>query len=203
MKIIDVKQGSLDWKIARAGIPTSSNFSKIVTTTGEKSKQAEKYMYQLAGERFNGISEEMPKTAAMQRGNDLEAEAREFYELVTGRKTQQVGFCLIDNGDGVKFGSSPDALIDEDGGLEVKCPLPATHIEYVLGNKFPMEYYQQVQGNMLVTGRKWWELLSFHPHMRPFLIRLERNDEFIAKLSTELIEFCTNLDLLVTKLKEK
>lgn len=199
MKIIECVQGSPEWLLARCGTPTASNFSKIVTSKGEPSKQAEKYMYQLAGERISGRVEEMPKTAAMQRGNDIEAEARNFYELVTGNSVEQTGFCLSDCG---SWGASPDGLINEDGGLEVKVPLISTHIEYLLNGKVPTEYYPQVQGNMFVTGRKWLDFMSYASGVRPLIVRMNRDEEFISKLWAALIYFNENLNSLVTKLKE-
>lgn len=200
MKIIDVVQGSPEWLKARCGIPTASNFHKIVIACGDKSKQIGKYMCQLAGERITGKIEEPFKSAAMQRGNDLEAEAREFYELVMGVKTQRVGFCLSENG----YGASPDSFIGEDGGLEIKCPLISTHVEYFqYSDLLRVEYRQQIQGNMLVTGRKWWDLMSYYPGIKPVIVRIEADDYFQNTLSAELSNFCHELDLLVTKLKEK
>jgi len=195
MKIIECEQGTPEWFEARLGIPSASNFDKIVTTKGIRSKSAEKYMYQLAGEKIFGDKEETYKSAAMERGTELESEAREFYELISGNSVTEVGFCLADG-----FGCSPDGLIGDDGGLEIKCPSIAVHVSYLLGGEIPTDYIQQVQGNMLVTGRVWWDFLSYYPGLKPLLVRVPRDNDFCDKLETELKKFLVELEDVKSKI---
>ena len=196
MRIIDCQQGTPEWYAARCGRPTASSFDKILTSKGEPSKQRTKYLYQLAGETITGKPEESYSNGAMQRGQELEAEARNFYELVTGDTVQQVGFCLSDG-----YGCSPDGLVGEKGGLEIKCPSIAVHVSYLLDGKLPIEYFQQVQGNLLVTGREWWDFVSYYPGIKPLLIRVERDHGFINLLRKELETFCSELVELIEKIK--
>ena len=81
MIALELQQQTPEWFAARCGVPSASNFDKIVTTKGEPSKQAQKYLWQLAGERVTGKQEESFTSGHMQRGIELEAEARQFYEL--------------------------------------------------------------------------------------------------------------------------
>jgi predicted phage-related endonuclease len=199
MIISDVVQGSPEWFAERCGIPTCSNFDKLITTKGEPSKSRTKYMYQLAGERITGQREESYQSAAMQRGVELEAEARSFYELMTGETVQIVGLCYADKKK--RYACSPDGLIGEHGGIEIKCPQLSTAVEYLLKGVLPTEYYQQVQGSMAVTGRKWWDFVSYYPGMKPLIVRVERNEEFIKALKVELEIFCQELDEITEKLK--
>lgn len=187
MKIIECDQGSPEWHQARLGIPTASNFERILSPTGKPSTQAEAYALQLLAEIITGQpTETFQKTGAMERGNELEAEAAQFYELQRDVETVKVGFCTDDAG---TFGASPDRLIGGDGGLEIKCPLAHTHVKYLLGGELDMGYYPQVQGNMLVTGRKWWDWMSYHPKMPALIIRVPRNDKYIFSMQAELIKF--------------
>lgn len=197
MKIIQVQQGSPEWLACRAGVPSASNFDMIVTSKGEPSKQAQKYMYRLAGERITGIPEETYQNAAMQRGVELEAEARMFYEMTNDCKIEQVGFCLADGG----WGCSPDGLVNGDGLIEIKCPQIATHVGYLLDNKVPTDYFQQTQGQLLVTGRKWLDFISYYPAMKPLIVRVERDEVFIGKLEEELEKFVSELEEIVNKIK--
>lgn len=200
MKILDLVQGSPEWFQARLGIPTASNFDKIVTADGSPSKQADKYIYQLAGEWASGQPEENGfKSQAMTNGTEREAEARQFYEFTTGVTVKRVGFCITEN-----FpicGASPDGLIEECGGLEIKCPMAATHVSYSLKSELPMEYWQQVQGNILVTGSKWWDFMSYYPGMKPFLTRVYPDDNFLNLLKCGLETFCTKLEEVKQKIK--
>jgi putative phage-type endonuclease len=198
MKIIDCVQGTQEWLKCRAGIPSSSNFDMIVTTKGERSKQAEKYMFRLAGERLTGMPEETYQSAAMARGVEMEEEARSFYELTNDVKVEQVGFCVTDDG---LVGCSPDGLVGEDGMVEIKCPLLATCVSYLLNKNIDKEYFQQLQGQLYVTGRKWVDIISYYPALKPLVIRVERDDAFLKKLDVELKVFCRELEEVVDKIK--
>jgi len=197
MKIVDCIQGSPEWFAARCGIPSASNFDKIVTTKGQPSKQREKYLYRLAGETITGKSEETYQNAIMERGIEMEVEARKLYGLISGSEAVEVGFCLS-NG----YGASPDGLVDKDGCLELKCPLIATHVGYLLNGKLPMEYFQQTQGQLLVTGRKWLDFMSYYPGLKPLVVRVERDETFIGALEAQLQVFCAELKDVVNKIGE-
>lgn len=196
MQIINCEQLSPEWFAARAGVPSASCFDKIVTTKGEPSKQRTKYMYQLAGERITGKKEDTYTNAIMQRGVDMEAEARDMFTLVTDLDVEEVGLCKSHHG----YSCSPDGLID-GGGLEIKCPTLSVHVEYLLKGKLPTTYFQQVQGSMLVTQTSWWYFMSYYPGMKPLIIKVDRNNEFAAKLNVELIKFNTELDEIVIKIQ--
>jgi len=198
MIVLDCKQLGPEWFAARAGVPSASNFDKIVTTKGEPSAQAKNYMYQLAGERLTGAKTETHQSAAMQRGIELEAEARSLYELMTDETVQTVGICYPN--EDKKYSCSPDGLVGEDGGTEIKCPLIHTHVGYLLDGKLPTAYFQQVHGSMLVAGRKWWDFMSYYPGIKPFIIRVQRDEQFCKKLHAQLIKFCMELDKTVGKL---
>ena len=196
MKIIECIQGTAEWYKAKCGIPSASNFNMIITIDGKLSKQRQKYLYRLAGETLTGISEESYQNEAMLRGKEMEAEARELYQLITNKKVEEVGFCLADG-----YGASPDGLVGKEGLLEVKCPNMATHIGYLLGNVLPTDYFQQCQGQLLVTGRKWVDFLSYFPGLRPFIIRVNRDEKFLKALRMELEVFCVELKDIINKIK--
>lgn len=197
MKVFYFPQKSPEWYAIRSGVPTASEFDKIVTTKGERSKQREKYLFRLAGECVSGQVEDTFQSAAMQRGVQMETEARDIYQFITGNEVEQVGFCLADGG----YGCSPDGLIGKDGALEIKCPSVHTHVEYLLGNKLPSEYFQQVHGQLLVTERKWCDFVSYYPGIRPLIVRVDRDREFLKTLDAELLEFCAELKETINKIK--
>lgn len=197
MKIIDVEQGSQDWFKVRCGIPTASCFDKIITTKGEPSKSRQKYLYQLAGEAIIGYPEETYQNAAMLRGTELEPEARAMYELITGEEVAKAGFCL-----GNGYGASPDGFVGDRGMVQIKCPQLSTHVEYLINNKIPTDYFQQVQGELFVAEKDWSDFVSYYPAMKPLIVRVQRDQKFIELLEQELELFCVELDLVIIKLKE-
>lgn len=199
MIVIPCVQGSPEWIAARCGIPTSSNFSKILTPGGKLSASAEPYICQLIAERILGASLDPYVSDWMERGKMLEPEAVAYYEMQRDQDTEAVGFAMHDT---VMAGCSPDRLVGSDGGLEIKCPSPAVHVGNLLG--MAEKHRCQVQGSLWITGRAWWDLLSFHPEMPPALIRIERDEEYIAALDKAIREFCERLEesrlkIMVTK----
>ncbi len=183
MQILQADQGTQEWLDARLGRPSASQFSKLITTAGKPSASADEYINILIAERILGESEPIYVNEWMQRGTELEPEARAMYELMHSVDVEEVGFILDDSGE---FGCSPDGLIGEDGGVEFKCPAPKNHIAWSRKGECPSKHYAQVQGCLYITGREWWDFMSYHPDMKPFVVRVERNEEFIEKLAKQI-----------------
>lgn len=196
MRIIDCVQGTPEWFAARCGVPSASNFDLLLCADGKVSKQRTKYLWQLAGETITGIAEETYQSAAMQRGKEMEAEARDLYSLITGQEVREVGFCLADG-----FGASPDGFVGEKGLLEIKCPKLATHVGYLLDNILPVDYFQQTQGQLLVTGREWCDFFSYYPGLKPLIVRVTPDKKFQGLLKAELEKLCVELKEIIKKIK--
>ena len=184
MIILNDEQGSPEWLASRLGRPSASNFGRLVTGSGKPSSSAEKYIDEMIGERLTGRSKPFYTNEHMERGNDLEPEAREAYEFITDLEVVETGFILDDS---EEFGCSPDGLVSTDGGLEIKCPSTAVHVSYLRKKVVPAKYYQQVQGCMWITGREWWDFMSYHPEMRHLLVRVRRNEKFIEAMAEQVL----------------
>jgi len=184
-------QGTEEWLKARLGVPSASNFSKVVTTKGQRSTSFMGYVNALIAERLTGDPTYVKITEPMERGTSLEDEARAMYQLINDTEVRQVDFIKHPN---MEVGCSPDGLIDVKcdrgliGGLEIKCPLQGTHVEYLRAGKVPSKYMLQVQGCMFVTGRGYWDFMSYHPKMKPLIVRTYRDDDLINELATHLQE---------------
>lgn len=190
MRIIECDQYSEAWWQSRRGVPTASEFGNIITPAkGEASKSMYPYACRLIADLYRpdyGLAEEYV-TGAMRNGTLMEPEARKWYAFETGSDVRQVGFCLTDDG---RFGCSPDALVGEDGALELKCPEPHTHVGYLLGGVLPNDYKPQVHGHLIVTGCAWCDFMSYSPGLPPFRKRVVP-DEFTESLRARLDEFWT------------
>jgi len=204
MKIIDCEQGTDEWFSARLGKPSASVFSTICTTKGEATKGAtrEKLLNTLVAEFISGDKTESFSSSAMQRGIELEGEAADFFSFIKGLECEEVGFILHED---EAFGASPDRLIHQpDGyeqGLEIKCPLPHTHIEYLMKQKLPSAYVQQVQGSMLVTGLSEWWFMSYCPNLPPMILLIEKDEEFCAALHRQLLVFIKEMNEKIEHIK--
>jgi hypothetical protein len=197
VEIIDCSQNSDEWLRARLGIPTASQFATILAKGkgGGESLTRKKYLYQLAGERITGEPAENFTNAHMQRGHDMEDEARKFYSFMTDEAPELVGF--IKSG---RKGCSPDSLIGTNGALEIKTKAPHVLIEAITRGDFPPEHKAQVQGILWIAEREWCDLFAYWPKMPPFMWRAKRDEEYIANLSGEVDRFNDELDALVEKI---
>lgn len=199
MIIHDVTQGSYEWAMLRLGIPTASEFHKIVTPKGKLSSQAKGYAYKLIAERLLMRQiDNIDNLEWVQRGKELEADAVKLYEFETDTKTLAVGFCTTDD---KQIGASPDRLAGDEGLLEIKCPKPETHIANMVEG-LDADYFPQVQGQLFVTGRKWCDWFSYHPELPAVRIRVQRDEAYIATLSAALDEFITMKEEMMEKIRE-
>jgi hypothetical protein len=197
IEIIDCEQGSDEWRKARAGIVTASEFSTVLASGrgGGESKTRKTYMMKLAGEILTGEPMENYSNGYMDRGHALEDEARQTYAFLTDADPQQVGF--IKRG---RAGYSPDSLISEDGLVEIKTKAPHLMIEVLLADKFPADHVAQCQGGLWVTGREWIDIVCYYPKMPVFIKRAYRDEAYIANLAGEVAKFTDELDALVAKI---
>jgi putative phage-type endonuclease len=183
MIILTDEQGSPEWLASRLGRPSASNFGRLVTGSGKPSSSAESYINEMIAERLTGRSKPFYTNEHMERGNALEPEAREAYEFITDLEVVETGFILHDS---EEFGCSPDGLVAEQGGLEIKCPSDSVHVSYLRAGKVPSKYYQQVQGCLWITGREWWDFMSYHPEMPHLLVRAHRNEKYIEAMAEQV-----------------
>lgn len=190
MQVFDMDQGDEAWHLARLGIPTASKFATVMAKGDGKTRN--EYMRRLAGEIHTGAPSETYTNAHMERGKDQEDEAREAYAFVEMADIRRVGF--IRNGN---KGASPDSLVGVNGGLEIKTALPHIHIDRMKRDRLPPEHVAQVQGNIWLAEREWWDFLSYCPRMPMVTIRVTRDDAYIKTMSDEIDRFNDELAEMV------
>jgi len=184
---VDCEQGSLDWFQARLGIPTASNFGKILTATAKKSTSRTGYADQLLADWLAGKPvDQLESTHWMQRGTEMEQQARDAYEFESGNTVEQIGFVYLDVKQ--RTGCSPDGLIGDDGCWEAKCPKASTLVSYY-GKGCPSKYIPQVMGEMWICERDYCDFYAFHPLLMPHLVRVERDDFYIGLLAEAVEKF--------------
>lgn len=200
-----VEQNSPEWQALRAGMPTASDFKRILTPTGKVSTQARDYACELVAERLGGHAvNAWGGNYWTERGHGVEAEARDWYAFERGVEVTPGDFWTDDEG---RWGASPDGLIGADGGIEIKSLKAGNVISAWLDwhdNKaVPAEYMPQIQGNLLVTGRAWWDLVIYHPTIPEAnsIIRVLPDEEYQAKLLAGLTEVVRLRDEIISKIK--
>lgn len=199
-----IVQGSPEWLAIRLGKPSASSFEKLITSTGEPSKSLSSYAITLAGEMYAGKPlESFEGNAYTERGHLLEGDARTMYAFLYGANPEIVGF-VTDNS--ASYGCSPDALIGNDGLLEIKCLKAERHIKAILyyrkhGKCLP-DYVQQTQGQIFVCEREWNDLFFYHPDLPKLTIRQHRSDQIIHALIVQIANVIMERDKIFKALQE-
>jgi len=206
VRIVDVVQGTPEWKSARAGIVTASRINDVMAKikTGEAAARQD-YRAQIIAEILTGTPQDPDyANTAMIWGKEQEPNARSAYEMAQGVMVQQVGLVLHPALD--RSAASPDGLVD-DGLLEIKCPKTATHLNYLLENRVPKEYEKQMLWQMACCERAWCDFVSFDPRlpedMQLFIKRFSRNEARILEITEEVKLFLSEVDSVIRLLKSR
>jgi hypothetical protein len=194
------QQGTEGWLLERCGHATASEFASILAKGQGKMRAT--YMRKVLAERLTGKPCETYHNAHMDRGLEHEPYARLAYEARTGNVVELAGFIKHP---ALNAGCSPDGLIDEDGGAEIKSVIPTVQVETILSGGYPSEHKAQVQGSLWITGRKWWDFCSYCPdmpeHLRLYIFRVSPDEAYIKTLEAEvrgfLLEVQTRYDVLM------
>jgi exodeoxyribonuclease (lambda-induced) len=213
--IYGAPQGGREWFQARVGVITASRFADAVSVlkkasgtkkAGDPSGAAEKYACDLAIERISRKHYgDTFETFAMKRGTELEAMARMIYESRTGNFVDEAGIVLTDDR---LFGYSTDGFVNDDGLIEIKCPIDSVKVFNILKTGDISDYMHQIQGGLWITGRKWCDFVMHCPDLEAvnkdlYIKRIDRNEDFISKLETDLMAFAAVVSDCETLLKQK
>lgn len=199
-----IEQGSPEWFALRLGKVTASRIADMLakTKSGWGAGRAN-YLAELVAERLTGVTTDSYTSAAMQRGSETEPDARAAYEFHADVEIVPAAF--VPHHSIGMAGASPDGLVGDDGLVEIKCPLTATHIDTLLGGSVPGKYVLQMQWQMACTRRAWCDFVSYDPRlpeaMRLFVRRVKRDDVQIADLEREVTIFLTEVAHKVSELE--
>lgn len=194
----EFEQGSDEWCEIKLGVVSTSNFDKVLNQGTGRGL----FMRKLVAERLTGTSQVGYSDKNMETGKELEGFAREHYKDLKGCQVEQVGFIKRDDW----VGASPDGLVGAEGLIEIKCPIPSTHIENILKAKMPACYIPQVQGQLWVIEREWCDWISYCPFIkdRPFFnTRIFRDEKYIKVLEIAVGEFVTEMKEMIGKIADE
>jgi len=206
MKTSNFEQGSDEWMAFRAGKISASRVADLMkkTKTGWSTSRAN-MITKLAIERLTGSVDDGYSNAAMQRGIEMEPEARNAYSFEYGVAVAEVGCVTHPEWDFVTC--SPDGLVGDEGLMEVKCPTAqAKHYEALQTGAHAQEYKWQLHHQMLVTGRQWVDAVSYDPRfpegLQMAVKRVFVDAEIAEELKTAIIECNAAIDERVNAMRE-
>lgn len=202
MKIHNIRQRSAEWHQRRRGIPTASNFDKIILPSGKRSGQARKYMHQLAYERVMDKDAPRPNLGAVthiQYGIANEDRAVEAFERQTGHSTSPIGLITDDR---ESMGCSPDRIVlgGRSAALEIKCPTGPVQVGYLIDG-LGDNYMAQLQGQILIGNFELVHFYSWSEELPPYYVQVEPDEPFQRLLAQYLDEFSRELMLGVTHIR--
>lgn len=198
MIILDVEQGSDEWLEARLGLPTASVMHCLLVNgrlCPPFGAGALDFLDKLAYERFTGQPDgDFVGNAHTERGHVIEPIAVQAYIDSGHAKADDVIEAGIMLAKGV--GASPDRLVGDDGGLEIKSKNGKGMVALLRNGKVDPKHITQMQINMWVSGRKWWDYFVYCDGLPPFYQRFEPDLELHAKLDERVPLFLALLDEL-------
>lgn len=199
MRVIDAEQGTEAWFAARVGKLTASRVCDVMAKgrSGAPSLTRAAYMGELIAETLTGQPVNSFKgNADTERGVQLEPEARLAYEIATGSSVRQVGLVLHPTIE--RVAASPDGLVGEKGGLEIKCPRPHVHLDYMLSGGSPSTYWPQMGMQAICAELDWVDFVSYCPvfpeDMRLYVIRFNPTAQYRKEIETETLKFLSEMD---------
>lgn len=214
MKFIECAQGTAEWIQARAGAITASRFADAVSVmtrasgerkAGDPTAAADKYAADIAIERISGKPYgEQIKAWALERGHELEAQARTIYESRFGLFAMESGIVKTDDD---WFGYSTDGMVGTDGLIEIKCPVDSQKILAMFRTGDVSEYMHQMQGGLWITGRKWCDFLMYVPDLASvgndlYARRIYRDESFIESMEAQLLKFRSRVQVIEAMLRK-
>jgi putative phage-type endonuclease len=190
-------QRSAEWYAARCGSLGASQLADALakTKSGWGASRAN-LRAKLVVERLTGQQEDGFASSAMIWGQEKEEDARTAYSFVTGNDVTEVG--LYKHPTIIGSHASPDGLVGDDGCIEIKCPNSATHIEVLKTKQIAHKYILQMQWQMACADRQWCDFVSFDPrmpdHLSLYIQRVERDNDMLAILESEVAAFLVEVD---------
>ena len=154
MEIFNFTQRSQEWYDIRLGVLSASDAATIMAN----GVGLETLCLKKALEIITHISQDQYSNDDIERGIELEDEARSLYQIQTNRQVKTVGFIKMSP----LIGCSPDGLVDEDGLVEYKCRNNLNHFKRILGYPIEREHQAQMQMQLFITGRKWNDYVCYN-----------------------------------------
>lgn len=183
--IIEGDQKCDEWQKLREGVAITGSIAKKVKGTGNA------YLYEHLAQITTDWKPKEAYGVHIDRGNELEDDARKAYEKATKSKVRTVAFIRND-----RYGISPDGLIMKGTALkkliELKAPDVNTHIRYILEKTLPAEHKDQIiHGFIVCPDIDEIDFVAYCPAFRfkPLLIITVRRSDMMLDIATTQVTY--------------
>jgi|SRR5581483_2354819 len=203
----DLHQRTAEWIQMRCGCVTASRLCDVMAKLKKRPDEAAaktNYRNELIAERLTGRAADHYVSMYMDEGTENEPLARAAYEMALNVEVQQIGLATHPRIEW--FAASPDALVNDDGLLEIKCLKTTNHLEIVRTGIVPAEFKWQMLGEMSCAERSWCDFISYDPKLPPglrlYVKRFDRDEASIAEMEQEVEKFLAEVEAVVTELSK-
>lgn len=198
----NLSQGTGDWLRLKLGVISGSCASDVVAKKGSEKRLT--YLCDLVAQVCTGVIEEM-NFKQLEWGRQLEGPARSTYEFSTDKVVTQVPFVFKD--ETFREGCSPDGLVENERGLEIKCPWDtANYIKFIVAEKIKPEWEWQNQFNLRVLNADEWDFAQYDPRMKKSpmkIVTIKKDSEKQSILNDAIPEFIADMDKMLAEVGVK
>ena len=194
----NLEQGSDEWLAARCGLLTASVIGKLITPSLKvaDNETSRGLIETLVAERITGHIDPIYPNDDMQRGTLDEPYARDLYREQY-RPVTEIGFA-VRTINGHRLGASPDGLVGDFGGLEIKSRSPKLQLKTILSREIPAANLAQIHACMLVFDRGWCDYCSYAGGWPLQVIHVTRDPQWDAVIIDALNAFEDDAKTLIS-----
>lgn len=200
----DIQQKSWDWFRLRAGKVTGSELKNLITDKLQIRKwttdMPNSYLHRKVAEKWRGEAlQSFGGNQQTDQGVIYEEQARNFFASLLDSDIETVGGIESDD---QRLWCSPDGLIGESVGLEIKCPNADTQVGWLLAGGVPEEHVLQVQFSLWVSEFKLWRFMAYCKDFPHLDVAVEPDGALIVIFEDAVQAFNEKMDAAFTRLVE-
>jgi hypothetical protein len=192
-------QRSEQWKADRLCVLTGTRAYALMNSAATRKT----LMVEMLTEQLTAATKSFNPTKAVQKGIDDEPIAENYARLVLGYNIHSTDDFIVSEFDPF-CAVSPDGLVGDDGGIEIKNLSEANHIRAVIDDEPEKKYVWQIHWLMYVTGRDWCDYIGYCKELPEpacfYNKRYERDESIIEKINNQVDSFKKEFDINLEKL---
>lgn len=197
----DIEQNTDAWLKLKRGVLTASNICKILTPAKLEISKSTGYLYEFCRQRLDQMPYGDFSTRHTDRGHVEEVIALQVYEAHLGG-LKRCGF-VVNSKHGYDIGCSPDALIGDEGGVQVKSFTPNVQFGNIVEDKIEGCHMLQVQMELFVTERKWWDVVYQSSGTHQIVTRVYPDEQKQEKIKETCTDFYSRVNAAMEKYQQK
>jgi hypothetical protein len=197
----DIEQNSEPWLKLKRGVLTASNICKILTPAKLEISRSTGYLYEFCRQRVDDMPYGDFSTRHTDRGHIEESLALQIYEAKFGG-LKRCGF-VENTKHGFKIGCSPDALVGDDGGVQVKSFTPNVQFGNIVEDKIEGCHMLQIQMELFVTERQWWDVVYQSSGTHQIVTRVYPDEAKQARIKEACADFYSRVEIAMQEYRRK